>query len=43
MTYVAIKSQDHGSVVLDVAGKLRGGVANFVVVIGGGDVVGAGV
>ena len=38
-----IESQDHCTVVLDMAGELGGGLARFVEVIRGGVVVGAGV
>ena len=40
-SFITIKSQDTGAVVLDVAGELGEGVASFVKAIGGRVVVGA--
>ena len=41
--FVEIEAQDHGAIVLDVAGEPGGGMASFVEAVGGGFAVGAGV
>ena len=35
VAFVAVQTQDHGAVVLDVAGELGGGVTGFVETVGG--------
>ena len=39
VAFVAVQTQDHGAVVLDVAGELGGGVTGFVKAVGWGVVV----